>query len=103
MPPHSQLDIPSLLHRIPLFSELSEADIQLVARYTRDRHIARGEMLFQRGDQPHGFYFVVSGQVKLAFTSADGNEKVDEFIVGNGSARLDVAVVMGMATVRSEA
>lgn len=59
MPPHSQLDIPSLLHRIPLFSELSEADIQLVARYTRDRHIARGEMLFQRGDQPHGFCFVV--------------------------------------------
>ena len=70
MPPHSQLDIPSLLHRIPLFSELSEADIQLVARSTRDRHLARGEMLFQRGDQPHGFYFVVSGQVKLAFSSS---------------------------------
>ena len=80
MPPHSQLDIPSLLHRIPLFSELSEADIQLVARYTRDRHIARGEMLFQRGDQPHGFYFVVSGQVKLAFSSSQGTEKVVEII-----------------------
>ena len=52
MPPHAQLDIPSLLHRIPLFSELSDSDIQLVARYPRDRHIARGEMLFQRGDQP---------------------------------------------------
>ena len=80
MPPHSQLDIPSLLHRIPLFSELSDADIQLVARYTRDRHVARGEVLFQRGDQPHGFYFVVSGQVKLAFSSAQGTEKVVEII-----------------------
>ena len=41
MPPHTQLDIPSLLQRIPLFSELSDADIQLVARYTRDRHVSR--------------------------------------------------------------
>jgi CRP-like cAMP-binding protein len=80
MPPHSQLDIPSLLQRIPLFSELSNADIQLVARYTRDRHVTRGEMLFQRGDQPHGFYFVVSGQVKLAFSSSQGTEKVVEII-----------------------
>ena len=31
MPPHAQLDIPSLLHRIPLFSELSDSDIRLVA------------------------------------------------------------------------
>lgn len=37
-------------------------------------------MLFQRGDQPHGFYFVVSGQVKLAFSSSQGTEKVVEII-----------------------
>ncbi len=80
MPPHSSLDIPSLLHRIPLFSELSDVDIQRVARYTRDRHVTRGEMLFQRGDQPHGFYFLVSGQVKLAFSSSQGTEKVVEIV-----------------------
>ena len=80
MPPHAQLDIPSLLKRIPLFSELSDADIQRVTRYTRDRHVARGEVLFQRGDQPHGFYFVVSGQVKLAFSSPQGTEKVVEIV-----------------------
>ena len=74
------IDIPALLKRIPLFSELSAADIERIARYTRDRHIARGEVLFQRGDQPHGFYFVVSGQVKLAFSSPQGTEKVVEII-----------------------
>lgn len=31
-----------------------------------------------------------------------GGEGVDEYVVGNGSARLDIAVVMGMATVRTE-
>ena len=80
MPNTTPLDIPSLLRRIPLFSELSEADIQLVARYTRERQVARGEVLFQRGDLPHGFYFVVSGQVKLAFSSSQGREKVVEIV-----------------------
>ncbi|MFU2487522.1 Crp/Fnr family transcriptional regulator [Thauera sp. WH-1] len=80
MPHHATLDISSFLHRIPLFSELSEADIQRVSRYTRDRHVARGEVLFQRGDQPHGFYFVVSGQIKLAFSSPQGTEKVVEIV-----------------------
>ncbi len=80
MPNTSPLDIPALLRRIPLFSELSEEDIQLVTRYTRERQVARGEVLFQRGDLPHGFYFVVSGQVKLAFSSSQGTEKVVEII-----------------------
>ena len=80
MPNTTPLDIPSLLRRIPLFSELSEEDIQLVTRYTRERQVARGEVLFQRGDLPHGFYFVVSGQVKLAFSSSQGTEKVVEII-----------------------
>lgn len=80
MPNTTPLNIPSLLRRIPLFSELSEADIQLVTHYTRERQVARGEVLFQRGDLPHGFYFVVSGQVKLAFSSSQGTEKVVEII-----------------------
>ena len=80
MPNTTPLDIPSLLRRIPLFSELSEEDIQLVTRYTRERQVARGEVLFQRGDLPHGFYFVVSGQVKLAFSSSQGTEKVVEIV-----------------------
>lgn len=74
------IDIPALIKRMPLFGELSDTDIERVGRYTRDRHIARGEVLFQRGDQPHGFYFVVSGQVKLAFSSPQGTEKVVEIV-----------------------
>ena len=77
---NTPLDIPALIKRIPLFSELVAADLERVARYTRERNIARGEVLFQRGDLPHGFYFVVSGQVKLAFSSSQGTEKVVEII-----------------------
>lgn len=73
-------DLRTLLQQMPLFGELSESDLERVARYTRERRLAKGEQLFQRGDQPHGFYFVVSGQIKLAFSSAQGNEKVVEII-----------------------
>ncbi|THF65830.1 Crp/Fnr family transcriptional regulator [Pseudothauera nasutitermitis] len=78
--PDPNMSIPQLLRQMPLFSELSDDDIERVAHYTRDRHLAKGEMLFQRGDPAHGFYFVVDGQIKLAFSSAQGNEKVVEVI-----------------------
>lgn len=35
-------------------------------------------------------------------TWPDGNDNVDEVIIGNGSARLDISVVMGMATIKVE-
>jgi len=78
--PIATRDIPDLLRQVPLFGELSEADIDRVSRYTREKRLAKGELLFQRGDPAHGFYFVVTGQVKLAFSSAQGNEKVVEII-----------------------
>lgn len=37
-------------------------------------------MLFQKGDMPKGFFIIVFGQVKLAFPSSQGNEKVVEII-----------------------
>ncbi len=45
----------------------------------------------------------IRGEAKLGRISwPDGGDKVDEYIVGNGAARLDVAVVMGMATIKAE-
>lgn len=73
-------EISGLLRQMPFFSELSDEDIERVARYTRERTLDKGEILFQRGDPVHGFYFVVTGQVKLAVSSAQGNEKVVEII-----------------------
>lgn len=78
--PNPNVDITALLSQVPIFSELSDEEISNVARYTRERKLDKGELLFQRGDPPHGFYFVVSGQVKLAVSSAQGNEKVVEII-----------------------
>lgn len=80
MPHPTTLDLPALLRRVSLFGELADDEIARVSRYTRERRVARGEVLFQRGDRAHGFFFVVAGQVKLAFSSAQGTEKVVEIV-----------------------
>ncbi len=50
-----------------------------------------------------GANVTIRGEARLGrITWPGGGEGVDEYVVGNGSARLDVAVVMGMATIRSE-
>ncbi|MBA3902228.1 MAG: Crp/Fnr family transcriptional regulator [Rhodocyclaceae bacterium] len=77
---NDKLDISQILRRIPLFQELSPEQIGTIAAQSREKRLHKGEMLFQKGDQPRGFYAIVYGQVKLAFPSAAGNEKVVEIL-----------------------
>lgn len=77
---HDKIDIPGLLSRMPLFSTMPPEDIEKIAASTREKRLKKGEMLFQRGDEPKGFYYVIFGQMKLAFSSPQGNEKVVELI-----------------------
>lgn len=76
----SRIDIPSLLVRLPLFQALTPEQVAHVSAHTRSKRLPKGEMLFQKGDLAHGFYIIVFGQVKLAFPSSNGNEKVVEII-----------------------
>lgn len=48
-----------------------------------------------------GANVTVRGEARLGrITWPDGTDNVDEVILGNGSARLDVSVVMGMASIK---
>lgn len=50
-----------------------------------------------------GANVTIRGEAKLGRINWPGDgEGVDEFVVGNGSARIDIGVVMGMATVKVE-
>jgi len=79
----SATKIHTILANLPLFKEMSPEEIEHIAQGCREVHVTRGEILFQRGDQPHGFYVLVHGQVKLAFSSPQGIEKVVN-LVGAG-------------------
>jgi CRP-like cAMP-binding protein len=73
-------NIPAILTHLPLFCEMSRDEIERIAAGARELSLARGEVLFQRGDPCNGFYVVIHGRVKLALTSPQGIEKVVELI-----------------------
>lgn len=72
--------VQTFLANLPLFKELSAEEIDRVAQHTRQMRYERGEPLFHRGEPVTGFYLVVYGQVKLAFVTQSGSEKVVELL-----------------------
>jgi CRP-like cAMP-binding protein len=74
------LDLREVLSRLPLFQQLDDVRMARIVEHVRERRLGKGEMLFHKGDQPRGFYVVVFGQIKLAFPSSVGNEKVVDLL-----------------------
>lgn len=80
MTANSPVNIEALLAHVPLFNGLGAEEIAKIARGTREIHASKGDILFHKGDPCSGFHLVVYGQIKLAFTSPQGSEKVVEII-----------------------
>lgn len=80
-----QTDMGRILANLPLFQQLSADEIAGLAAGTREIRLSKGRILFQKGSVLEGFYVVARGQVKLAFSSPQGNEKVVS-IVGPGQS-----------------
>jgi CRP/FNR family transcriptional regulator, dissimilatory nitrate respiration regulator len=74
------INIEALLTHIPLFDGLAAEEIARIARSSREIHVSKGDILFHKGDPCNGFHLLVYGQVKLAFTSQQGSEKVVEIL-----------------------
>ncbi len=74
------VNIEALLTHIPLFNGLAPEEISRIARGTREIHASKGDILFHKGDPCNGFHLLVYGQMKLAFTSQQGSEKVVEIL-----------------------
>jgi CRP-like cAMP-binding protein len=65
---------------LPLFNDLSPAELTHVAQGCVLRRMSRGEMVFRTGERCEEFHVVVTGQVKLFVLSQQGQEKVVELI-----------------------
>ncbi|MCK9285201.1 MAG: Crp/Fnr family transcriptional regulator [Rhodocyclaceae bacterium] len=73
-------NIQKILSHLPLFQALSPQQLAQIALGVRELRLSKGDVLFRRGDPTLGLHVVVFGQVKLAISSAQGNEKVVEII-----------------------
>lgn len=83
--PAAPIRIQEFLKNVPLFRELTDAELDRIAAGTGQVRAPTGTILFRRGEACTGFHVVVYGQVKLAFGAADGSEKVVE-ILGPGQS-----------------
>lgn len=91
------VDVGGMLAQLPLFQQLQDSEIQSLAAGTREIELAKGQMLFQKGYVLDGFYVVVDGQIKLAFSSAQGNEKVVA-LVGSGQCFGEAIMFLEMSS-----
>ncbi len=90
----SQQDRKEFLRRTPIFSSLSEAELDNVLPLLISRRLKKETVVFHEGDPASAFYLVRSGQVKIFKASRDGREQVFS-ILGEGQIFGDVPAFDG--------
>ncbi|BBB64418.1 transcriptional regulator [Undibacterium sp. YM2] len=70
----------SILLADPWFASLPVADRKTMLASCEHLRLRPGEMLFRQGDQPNGFYALLSGTVKMSTLSAEGREAILIFL-----------------------
>ena len=75
-----QIKTQAFLANLAMFCEMSPAELDRIAAATVPLYFEKGQSIVQCGDPCTGLHVVVYGQVKLAFTSPQGVEKVLEII-----------------------
>jgi CRP/FNR family transcriptional regulator len=85
---------PDVLARLPLFQRVHPDDRARVAAAGRLQQYARGDDLFQEGEEPHAFVTVIEGRVKIYKRLASGKDLILQ-IFGVGDPLGAVAVYEG--------
>lgn len=69
-----RMDKVTFLKKIPLFADLSDHQLQLLARDTMARKFQQGDIIFREGDPGQLLYIIQSGQVRIFVNGMDGSE-----------------------------
>ena len=77
---YDRFDIAKYLSVLPLFGDLSSAQLLRLVAGCELQPLVQGERIFSVGDQSQAFYVVVTGKVKLFVSAPSGQEKVIELI-----------------------
>ncbi len=73
-----------ILHRIPLFSELDEEELQSLERIVKIRHVEKKRIIVYEDEPGDSLYIVLDGMVKISSYAPDGKEIVLA-LLGKGS------------------
>lgn len=66
----------TMLSRVPIFSDLTEAELKFLSDRAVAKRYAEGEIVFHEGDPCQGLFVVEQGSVRIFKMSAAGREQV---------------------------
>jgi len=72
-----------VLKRVPLFADLSEADLARFGEVTREREYPKNSVILFEDDPGDALYIVSTGQVKVVLIGEDGREVILS-VLGDG-------------------
>jgi CRP-like cAMP-binding protein len=84
---------PARIRELPLLAELTESELEDVARRLQPAEWATGEVLFKQGDPGERMYFIESGQVELRTVTPEGVTRVTD--LGPGELLGETALLTG--------
>jgi CRP/FNR family transcriptional regulator, cyclic AMP receptor protein len=65
-----------IFRRVPIFSGLTETELQFLAERAVPRNYGKGELLFTEGDPCTGLFVIESGKVRIFKSSPNGREQI---------------------------
>ena len=80
------------LRRVPLFSSLSDEQLQCIAGLGTEMRLDRGTQIAQQGDPPDGFYIILEGQT--AWTRKVNGEDIPAVTLGTGEMFAELILLL---------
>ncbi len=74
MPTMAHVDVARILGSSALLDLLPNVELTDLATHARERHLAAGETLFEKGEPGANVFWVVAGRLKLTVNNQDGGE-----------------------------
>jgi CRP-like cAMP-binding protein len=95
--PDSTSLLTEYLTRVPYFSVLTAAELDILARDAIHRLFSPEEVIFLEGDLSRGLWIIEDGNVKITKLSVEGNEYILH-LLGPGDSFNDIAALDGGPT-----
>jgi diguanylate cyclase (GGDEF)-like protein len=81
----------ALLHQASLFAQLSPDELELIARYSRYRKFAPGDIVFPQGTHREELYLVKAGSISIRRRSEDeAEQEIARFVDGEVFGEMDL-------------
>lgn len=91
--------LPALLSRLPLFSELDEHSLHIIAEASHSRRLYPNELLVQSGEEGNSMFFIVEGLIEVLL-DVQASETIEEdqlkvAVIGPGEYLGEMSLMTG--------